>query len=932
MAGLRMKPSVQESVPEPDAALDSGHRGATLVETVDLGAPTTTGDQPQPARVGRYTVLRRLGAGGMGTVWSAFDETLDRRVAIKVLVSDDRSDRSRERTLREAKALARLNHPNVVQVFEVGELGDDVYLAMEFVRGESLADWLEQPRSFAEILDAFVQAGRGLLAVHGARLVHRDFKPHNVVVGDDGRVRLIDFGIARLADDGGTDAAPLDLEDVDASLDRLTRTGQFVGTPAFMSPEQLRGNPVDARSDQFSFCVALYRAVYRCPPFAGEKVGALVLNVLQGNFAEPPRTSGVPPRLLPVLRKGLAVDPDERHPEMGALLAALDQLRPRRAARARWAVASAALGGAGLAVVLARSDSDACSGGGDAFATVWNDDRSAVIARGFVDAGAAATWTRAAGAIDGLGDDWTAQHRDACEAHRRGEQSAVLLDRRMACLDAGKRQLDALLGEFEQFDAALVSAVGEAIAELPLPSRCGEAARLESGEHAEVPPELADEVAELTAILDRAEAQERSGRSPRARETLLPIIPLVDRLQWPGPAIRLHAMLAGIDRSEGRFAEAQRELETSFRLAVIHGYDDAARDASMSLASVIGVLQGRFADAEAWLAVADAWIERTGASTLERAEWQQTAAGIREREGRYDDAQALLEQLLANLATVEDGSALTVLASANNAIGFVYRAQRRYADAEAAFLRAREHWIALLGPEHPLTTEPLNNLGTLYMDELRFDDAERVFTEAMVLREQVFGHRHPKVAHILLNLGIVENKRGRFDEALRRQNEALSILEDALGANDPSVAVAVVAVGETHVARQEPAAALPFIRRALAIDEAAVGPDHPDVAWDLNSLAVVLNDLEQWEEARRAAERAIVIRAAHVTPDRVGQSRLELAKALVGLGRLDEARAAARQAIVEYAAEPDTQATIQAWLDELGAPGAPGLTPRPAAG
>ncbi|MBL8945554.1 MAG: protein kinase, partial [Myxococcales bacterium] len=573
-----MKPSAQEPVSKPDAVLDSRQRSATLVETVDVGPPPTTADHTQPARVGRYTILRRLGAGGMGTVWSAFDETLDRRVAIKVLVSDDRSDRSRERMLREAKALARLNHPNVVQVFEVGELGDDVYLAMEFVRGESLGDWLEQPRGFAEILDAFVQAGRGLLAVHGARLVHRDFKPHNVVVGDDGRVRLIDFGIARLADDGGTDAAPLDLADVDASLDRLTRTGQFVGTPAFMSPEQLRGNPVDARSDQFSFCVALYRAVYGSPPFGGEKVGALVLNVLQGNFAEPPRVPGVPPRLLPVLRKGLAVDPETRHPEMGALLAALEQLRPRRSQRARWAVGAAAIGGAGLAVLLASSGSDACRGGGDAFATIWNDSRSAVIARGFVDAGAAATWTRAAEAIDGLRDEWTTQHRDACEAHRRGEQSAVLLDRRMACLDAGKRQLDALLTEFEQFDAALVSAVGEAVAELPEPARCSEAARLESGEHAQVPPELADEVAELSEILDRAEAQERSGRIPRARETLEPVVTLVDRSQWPGLAIRLHAMLAGIHRSEGRFAEAQHELEISFRRAVIHGYDDAARD------------------------------------------------------------------------------------------------------------------------------------------------------------------------------------------------------------------------------------------------------------------------------------------------------------------------------------------------------------------
>src|SRR5689334_6114391 len=173
----------------------------TLVETVDARPaerePEPTADA-EPLQIGRYTVVRRLGEGGMGTVWSAYDETLDRRVAIKVLSGRNRSEQSRGRMLREAKALARLNHPNVVQVFEVGELGDDLFVAMEFIRGESMQEWLAQPRTFAELLGVFVQAGRGLEAVHHAKLVHRDFKPDNVVVGEDGRVRLIDFGIARI--------------------------------------------------------------------------------------------------------------------------------------------------------------------------------------------------------------------------------------------------------------------------------------------------------------------------------------------------------------------------------------------------------------------------------------------------------------------------------------------------------------------------------------------------------------------------------------------------------------------------------------------------------------------------------------------------------------------------------------------------------------
>jgi len=917
-----MTPPALEPVSEPEldphATRVDPHAARQVTQ-----APTT--DEPEvPTRVGRYTIVRRLGAGGMGTVWSAYDDALDRRVAIKVLVSDRRGTDSRERMLREAKALARLNHPNVVQVFEVGELGDDVYLAMEYVVGESLHTWLEQPRDLPAILDAFIQAGRGLQAVHGARLVHRDFKPHNVVVGEDGRVRLIDFGIARLAADSATDAAPIDLDAtpawVDASLDRLTRTGQFVGTPAFMAPEQLRSMAVDPRADQFSFCVSLFRAAYRTPPFLGDKVGALALNVFAGNVVDPGRVQGVPPALFPILRRSLEVEPTARWPDMGALLGALEALRPRRGRGTRLAIAAAAIAGAGLTgAALLWSDST-CAGADAAIATVWSEARDTAIAAGFERGGAQATWDRARPQLASFRDAWVDQHRDACEVHRRGEQSATLLDRRMACLDQSKRELDALLGELGQFDDSLAPRVVTAIADLPAPARCADTERLERAAWADPPPAVAARTDELFEIVHRAQAQERAGRVLQAREALTPVAEEIDAIGWAPLAIALHDTFARLDLDEGRLADAEPHHLRSFHLAVAHRDDYEAMETAIGLVINIGVQQGRFADADAWVAVADAWVERNGNVPFDRALWQRAVAGIRERQGRLDEAETLLESAAATLATLSPEDGPRHLATVYNELGLVYRAQKRIDDAEQAYLTARRHWIAFYGPEHPTTTDPLNNLGTLYLDARRLDEAERVFHDVLVQRREIFGDRHPRVAHILHNLGSLEDKRGRHRDAITYYREAVGILEETLGADDPAVATALVALGESQLELGEAAQALPTIERALAIDEAKLGPDHPEVAWDLNALAHALVLHGEWDRARTVAQRAIVIREKHSSPDRVGQSRMHLAKALAGKGRTADARATAAQARADYATEPATQAMIDAWLATLPPP------------
>jgi serine/threonine protein kinase len=277
------------------------------------------------ATVGRYVLVSEIGAGAMGVVWSAHDPELERHVAVKVLRPELADRDARSRMMREARAMARLAHPNVVAVYDVGDHGEQVFVAMELVPGATLAKWLATPRTRAEIVARFIDAGRGLAAAHEQGLVHRDFKPENVLVGQDGRVRVTDFGLARRSSFAPllTETEPDGSRLAHAALASLTRTGAFAGTPAYMAPEQLMGRPATARTDQFSFCVALYEALYGERPFAASTFEELVANVLGNRVRPAPPSTSVPPRLRRILLRGLEVDPARRHPSVGALLDAI---------------------------------------------------------------------------------------------------------------------------------------------------------------------------------------------------------------------------------------------------------------------------------------------------------------------------------------------------------------------------------------------------------------------------------------------------------------------------------------------------------------------------------------------------------------------------------------------------------------------------------
>jgi len=332
------------------------HCAAVAAELRPLLAPEDPAEiASKPEQIGRYQVLEPLGAGGMGVVSLAYDPRLKRNIALKLLLPElkDSPDgtEARRRLLREGQALAALSHPNVLTVHDVGAWADGVFIAMEFVQGSTLTDWLRnQAPGWREVLEVFVQAGRGLEAAHGVGLVHRDVKPSNILLGDDGRVRVTDFGLATASEVGAglgqvedappaagsaasTTGAVARENGRSAAAMALTRTGALLGTPAYMAPEQLGGQRADSRSDQFSFCVSLYEALSGRRPFRGTTLLELAESFERDPVSEAALT-GVPKSIRAALLRGLSTQPVDRFDSMTSLVGELERSLDESAAPA----------------------------------------------------------------------------------------------------------------------------------------------------------------------------------------------------------------------------------------------------------------------------------------------------------------------------------------------------------------------------------------------------------------------------------------------------------------------------------------------------------------------------------------------------------------------------------------------------------------------
>ena len=915
-------------------------------------------------RLGRYVAQQRLGRGGMGEVWLAHDEELDRDVAVKLL-RPDRHDRAGGRMLREAQAMARLRHPNVVTVYDVGTWNDRIFVAMEYVRGRTLKVWLgETRRSLREIVDAFDGAAEGLAAAHEADLVHRDFKPENVMVDEHGRVQVMDFGLARAP--GADDPPPEQLrsEELDVRSSgnlvsaRLTATGALMGTPAYMAPEQFLKTGADARTDQFAFAVALYESLYGERPFAGLSPMEIAANVSAGEIRPAPKGSTVPSRLRRVLLRALERVADDRYPSMRGLQRAVAE-----AVRPRWAPVGV-VGVVGLGALVAAAGSsaapeDPCAEAGAAVAIAWDDAARTSTEQAFAASGlgfAAEAFIRFDEEVTAYAEALSAEADEACRDTRvRGVQSEPALDLRLVCLRDEQRQLDRLLHVARDADADFVVAAIPGLAKMRDPTACRRSAQAAAPASSEdIPAELREELSEIELAYDL-------GREDEARAAAAA---LVERLEPEGPSPALvHALIiTGL----GSDPDGEARLERAVWLATELGLDRWAARAAGTL-----VNQAYRRDPSAagrWMAHAEALLRHLdGADAALQQRIDVVRLEYQLLRGDYDavvqGADPLLEDPAGGLSSrymqvmVRD-----VLASA----------LQRQGDLKGA-LEQNERALQLLtdmfGPGHPDTALQRVELAEVLAATGRNERAETELHKALGIFERAYGPESERFHRSLRGLAVVRFSKGDYEAALpflermhdqaeARANvpdaavaetssmlgvaywflgryreaellhlRALETAEAIFGSDNPRTAMYTDNLATALERQGKIEEALEMHRRALPILERVMGKDSPSVAVSLRDQARALRSAERWDEAQELLERSVRnFQRSGAAPTEVAESRFDLARALwpddTARPRAISLAHWARGAYVE-AGRTERVAEIDAWLAERVDPAEP---------
>ncbi len=825
---------------------------------------------PRGSELGRYLVLDQLGAGGMGVVLSAYDPELDRRVAVKLVRPDlcegPRASEARARLQREAQAMARFSHPNVVVVYDVGTVdhasgSGQLFVAMEYVERDLLA-WLhEAARPWREVLAIYLEAARGLAAAHAAELVHRDFKPANVLVGRDGRPRVSDFGL--VAAFGDARAAAL-------------------GTPAYMAPEQFAGEAVGAAADQFAFCVALYEALYRQRPFAGASYDEVAASVTGGALHPPDDRGDTPDWLWPVIERGLQRDPAARHDSMGALLAALEH-DPAAVARRR--------------VVL-----DAMLEFGRARAEAGDFDAAEAVLR------------------DALHEATGAEDRE------RAASAQITL----ACVECGRGHLDvaaerlswvgALVDQLAEGDQPLLRArVHQAAGYLAqrqatLPEACEALRRALAcyqralGPDAIALAEVRTSLGEALRALGRAEEacaelEQAHAHALRVRGTMSP------------QAAATLDILAGTLQDLGRFEEALQHYRAALdmRRTLLGPQHPLTADSHIHLGQILLMLS-RYdeaaAELERGLAIAEAVSGPVSPSTRSALN---NLGGVRLKQGDAAAAWELLERALA-IAEHLFGPEHPEVASTLSNLGHVLSDSGEHERAYELYQRALSIRERALGETHPLVADAVNNIAGALLQRGRTDEALAAFERVREVSAAARGATHPSVALVDINLAstLMRCTPQRFDEAEGRLRDARAILEAAYGEDHDSLGVVHNLLGDIALGRGDLARAADHYQACIGINE-RIGRGLVVSLHPIRNLSHCLILLGRHAEAIAPLERALAVAAGLPPPSIIaGMLQGQLAAALWDGGG-DRARAA------------DLAREARALFAGLGAAGAPYL-------
>ncbi|MDI3286667.1 serine/threonine-protein kinase [Polyangium sp. 15x6] len=786
------------------------------VVAATLRASGAAAPPPPPALVkrgtaiGRYLVVERVGVGAMGQVFAAYDPELDRKVALKLLRFSSRpraeEEQRRARLAREAQTLARLSHPNVVTVFDVGTWETQFFVALEFVAGGSARAWAtREPRAWREIVQLWMQVGRGLAAAHAAGVVHRDLKPDNVLVRADGRAQVTDFGLA-------AETRPRDAAAMPTGM-AITETGALLGTPAYMAPDQLEGAPASEASDQYAFCVSLWEALHGERPFVGRTVAELA-RAAREEAPRAPASSPVPQAVRRLLQRGLHPDPRERHPSVGALVDALERATEERRRFGVPMLIGAAL--LALGVVLVTRPKEAvrrhptCVLAEERHRAAWDDTRRAAVREAFDRTGlsyAAQAFGAVDGAVSARASAWRSERAEACEALVEAPQPDPLFRARVGCLDERLAELDAAV---EVLSLGGVDPVNRATSVVEKMAPLDACVAIDVGPADAEPCEAC---VVIRADVQRGRTLRELGKFTEAERVTKDALA---REAPPNAAAARAALLVEHARTLeplGRLDDAEREMFDAALAAHRVGSRALASEAFAELAYFVGYLRARPDDGERWALQADALVgaddplldrittvravieTRRGNLRLSEEHFRRVEERVRKRLGASHPSRA---RVLSNLAS-------TILH------------QGRFDDALPLLKESYDLFVAALGADHPDAFQAQNSWGAALGRAGRFTEAVPVFEAALAGYKRTLGANHPRIGRAASNLAEALFRLERYSEARARYIESAAAIERALGADAPDRARALAGVGQVYVAEGACAAGLGETERALGI-------------------------------------------------------------------------------------------------------------------